>query len=153
MTDIKTLLTQYEQVNAELNKQIKENGKAFMESLFQEIFDRHEGLKVAAIVGYTPGFNDGDPCSHSHQVFTGYKARSWYDFQEEAGNFEEDFEYDEESKTCINDACKSLEQARIDIEIYDEIIERVYDTDFRIVITKGEDGKVSVSVDEYECGY
>lgn len=42
MTDIKALLKQYEEVNAELNKQIKESGTEFIQQLFQDVFDRNQ---------------------------------------------------------------------------------------------------------------
>ena len=159
MSDIKSLLKQYEQVNAELNKQIRENGNAFIEALFQEVFDQHEGLNVVGIVGWTMGFNDGEACYHQQYTYTGemqhssWNNRSYPDFQDESGDFEEDFEYDEEENTTLNSACLTLAEAKAQITAYDEIIERVYDTNFKIVVTRGEDGKVQVNKDWYDCGY
>lgn len=154
MNDIKTLLQQYEEINAELNKRIAENGKVFLEQVFQEIFDRHEGLNVVCIVGYTPSFNDGDPCTHNQYTFVG-NTSTWgsIDFVDEIGNFEDDFEYDEEEGTHLNSNCKTLSDVESQVAAYDEIFERVYDTNYRIVVTKDETGKVSVNCDEYYCGY
>lgn len=159
MSDIKTLLKQYETVNAELNKQIRKNGDKFIQELFQDIFDKHEGLNVIGIIGWTMGFNDGEACYHQQYTYTGdmqhssWDNRFYPDFQDEAGNFEEEFEYDEEENTHLNSQCQTLDQAKYQVEKYDEIIERIYNTNFRIVITKGEDGKVIVDHDYYDCGY
>lgn len=159
MTDIKTLLKQYEEVNAQLNNQISANGEAFIESLFQEVFDKHPGLNVVGIVGWTMGFNDGEPCYHQQHTFTGemhtssWRDHSYPDFEDECGDFEEEFEWDEEERTHLNIECSTLSEAKADIDKYEEIIERVFHTDFRIVVTRNEDGKVKVDVDDYECGY
>ena len=149
MSNIKTLLKQYEEVNAELDKQIKENGTGFINTLFQEIFDQHEGLNVVAILGYTPSFNDGDPCSHSSYIYTGDNN----DFVDEIGSFEETFEYDEDTGEHLNSKCTTLDKTYTQVSAYEEIIERIYDTNFQLIVTRNEDGSVNVSEDEYYCGY
>lgn len=151
--DIKTLPKQYEQVNKELNKQIKENGNEFVEALFQEIFDQHEGLNFVLIRGYTPGFNDGEPCTHSQNTFVGANDYgSYLDFEDY--ELYEEFGVEEgETENHINKDCKTLKEAKAQIEAYDEIIERVFVTNFDLKITKGEGGKVKVVEDEYDCGY
>lgn len=157
--DIKSLLKQYEQVNKELNKQIKENGNEFIEALFQEIFDQHEGLNFVLIRGYTPGFNDGEPCTHSQETFVGsgwyasYRERDVYDFEDYELYEEFGVEDEDEPSKHINSACTTLKEAKAQIEAYDEIIERVFITNFDLKITKGEDGKVKVVEDDYYCGY
>lgn len=160
MSDIKSLLKQYEEVDAELNKQISENGSNFIQALFQEVFDKHEGLNVVGIVGWTMGFNDGEACYHQQYTYTGEMKESWRkdgttfpDFEDESGDFAEEFEWDDEERKHLNIECTTLAQAKAEIEKYDEIIERVYNTDFRIVVTRNEDGTVNVDQDYYECGY
>ncbi len=160
MSDIKSLLKQYEEVNAELSKQISENGNNFIQALFQEVFDNNEGLNVVGIVGWTMGFNDGEACYHQQYTYTGEMREGWMkdgtffaDFVDESGDFSDEFEFDEDTNTHLNSDCKTLAQAKSQIEKYDEIIERVYNTNFRIVVTRGEDGKVIVDQDHYDCGY
>lgn len=154
MSNIKQLLKQYEEVNAELNKQIKDNGEAFIQELFQDVFDNHQGLNVIGVVGWTMGFNDGEACYHQQYIYTGVPAwKDYPDFYEESGNFEEDFEFDEEENKHLNSECSTLQQAKAQVEAYDEIIERVFGTNFRIVATRNEDNTAAVSVDEYDCGY
>lgn len=151
--DIKSLLKQYEQVNKELNKQIKENGNEFVEALFQEIFDQHEGLNFALIRGYTPGFNDGEPCTHSQDTFVGANDYGRYLDFEDYELYEEFGVEEGETENHINKDCKTLKEAKAQIEAYDEIIERVFITNFDLKVIKGEDGKVKVIEDEYWCGY
>ncbi len=154
MSNIKQLLKQYEEVNAELNKQIKDNGEAFIQELFQDVFDSHQGLNVVGVVGWTMGFNDGEACYHQQYTYTGAPGwKDYPDFHEESGNFEEEFEFDAEENKHLNSGCSTLQQAKAQVEAYDEIIERVFGTNFRIVATRNEDNTVAVSVDEYDCGY
>lgn len=151
---IKQLMEEYEKVSAALNEKIQQEGEKFMEELFQEVFSQHEGLNVIGIVGYTPSFNDGEPCTHSHYTYTGAKLTygDYIDFADEVGNFEEDFEYNEEDNDHINSKCLTLGEAKDQIEAYDEIIERVYDTNFRIVVKRTTDG-VEIEHEEYDPGY
>lgn len=158
--NIKELLKQYEEVNAELNKQIKDNGKEFIQQLFQDVFDKHEGLNMVGIVGWTMSFNDGEACYHQQYTYTGEMCESWRkdgafhpDFEDESGGFAEDFEYDEDDNTHLNSSCATLGEAKAELVKYDEIIERVFDTNFKIVVTRKEDGSVEVYQDYYECGY
>lgn len=151
--DIKSLLKQYEQVNKELNKQIKENGNEFVEALFQEIFDQHEGLNFVLIRGYTPGFNDGEPCTHSQNTFVGANDYGRYLDFEDYELYEEFGVEEGETENHVNKDCKTLKEAKAQIEAYDEILERVFVTNFDLKITKGEDGKVKVVADDYWCGY
>lgn len=164
MSDIKTLLKQYEEINAELNKQISENGKQFLESVFQEIFDENEGLKLIYIVGYTPGFNDGEPCTHSQESYVG-ASHFWnylgkdeisYDFDDRELYEEFEVEFDEDANTVlshINSQCKTLDQVVKQVAAYEELIERVYETNFEIKVTLDENGKAVVDHDWYDCGY
>jgi hypothetical protein len=165
VTDIKALLKQYEEVNAELNKQISENGKQFLESVFQEIFDQNEGLKLIYIIGWTPGFNDGEPCTHSQESFVG-SSHTWsyrgeeclsYDFDDRELYEEFEVEFDEEDSDTvvshINSGCKTLDQVTKQVAAYEELVERVYNTNFEIKVTLNSEGKVVVDQDWYDCGY
>lgn len=164
MTDIKSLLKQYEEVNAELNKQIAENGKQFLESVFQEIFDQNDGLKLVYIIGWTPGFNDGEPCTHSQESFVG-SSHTWsyrgeerlsYDFDDRELYEELEVEFEEDSDEVvkhINSDCKTLDLVSKQISAYEELVERVYNTNFEIKVTLNSDGKVVVDQDWYDCGY
>ena len=36
----------------------------FGEEYFKDLFSRYENLNMVYLIGYTPSFNDGDPCTH-----------------------------------------------------------------------------------------
>ncbi len=156
MSDIKALLKQYEDVNAALNAEIKKNGEEFMKQVFKSIFEDHPGLNVIVVRGYTPGFNDGEPCEHSHDVYAGYVTHSrfsdasWLDF-DDFDEMYEYFEYDEETGEHLNSGCSNsvLGQAASAVRVFDELIERVYHTDFDIVAKRFPGGSVEVTRDSY----
>lgn len=166
MTDIKALLKQYEEVNAELNKQIQENGNAFITQVFQEIFDQNEGLKYIHIIGWTPGFNDGEPCTHSqesavgssHTYYSNYYGRDVvsHDFEDREWFDEFEVKFSEGSNTVvshINSGCKTLDRVAKQVSAYDELIERVFNTNFELKISTDDNGKVVVDEEYYNCGY
>lgn len=154
MNNIKSLLKQYEEINAELNKQIQENGNKFIEELFQGVFDENKGLQFVMIRGSTPSFNDGEPCYHSQETFVGSKnTYGYYDFSDYS--LEEEFEFEDtnDGEGHLNSGCQTLDKAYSSITAYDEIIERIYDTNFELRVSLDETGKVVVNHEEYDCGY
>ncbi|MNC07916.1 hypothetical protein D3C75_554810 [compost metagenome] len=164
-TDIKTLLQRYEQVNKELNEAMQENGQAFIESLFKDIFDRHPGINKLCVMGYTPYFNDGDACTHSAEYFSGvtgsYSNRTYFDFDDYsvACEFmtknltEDDNEENEAGLTPNTLDNKVLKSAKAAMEAYDEIFTRQYDTNFFITAVRNEDGTVTVEDEFYNPEY
>lgn len=154
MNNIKSLLKQYEEINTELNKQIQENGKKVIEELFQGVFDENKGLQFVMIRGSTPSFNDGEPCYHSQETFLGCKTKYGdYDFSDYS--LEEDFEFEDtdEGVVHLNSSCETLDKVYSSITVYDEIIERIYDTNFELRVSLDETGKVVVDHEYYDCGY
>lgn len=152
MSNIKQLLKQYEEVNAELNKQIKENGGKFIQELFQDIFNDNKGLNLVIVRGHTPSFNDGEPCTHSQETLVARNSYGKYlDYQDYG--LEDDFEEGCEEGQHVNSSCESLDTVYKSVTAFDEIIERVYDTNFEIKVSLDESGKVIVEHDYYDCGY
>jgi hypothetical protein len=168
LENIEKILADYEAANKALNEALKENGEKCIAELFTKIFKEHDGLNKVLIIGSTPSFNDGDVCEHSQDTFVGgkwYENRkggisesSSYDYENYDDTFYEFFEHavdedDAEMEENVNCNCKTLLQAKKQIREFDEIIERVFHTNFQIEISRNEDGTASVNVDEYDCGY
>src|SRR5581483_10301060 len=68
---IDELLTEFQtqiQVAAEARKKMFEIGVETFNAYLQHIFDTYEKLDVDVIKGWTPGFNDGDPCRHHTDI-------------------------------------------------------------------------------------
>lgn len=157
-TSLLQLIEDYNRVNTELNKELHANGKEFFKAFFQQLFNEHTGLNKIAILGWTPGFNDGEPCTHSSEVFVGrsrYNSPDYEDYSEVGAFFtdNEDYEYGDGLGENPNALCTTLTEVYEKIWNFDDIIERVYDTNFIIKAFRGEDGVAVVEIDEYDCGY
>lgn len=164
--DIKSLLQRYEEVNAELNTALRENGDQFIQSLFADIFDRHPGVNRLCIMGWTPYFNDGDPCTHNSEYFSGvtgsYSGRTYFDFDDysaacefmtEGLNEDEDNDDNELGLTPNTTDNKVLKSAKAALTAYDEIFTRQFETNFLIKANRNEDGTVTVENEYYNPEY
>lgn len=174
--DIKSLLKQYREVDAKLSEAIRANGNEFIEGLFKDIFDQFPNIHKLCILGWTPYFNDGDACTHSSEVFVGARHKSWrndgtfsYDYEdysvaeeffsgsEEFDEFEEDYaDYlaalPEEH---VNDKATDdeLDAASKMLSHYEDIIDRIYDTNFIVRAVRLPTGEISVSDEYYNPEY
>ncbi|MNC19272.1 hypothetical protein D3C75_672010 [compost metagenome] len=187
MTDMTQLLKDYQEADARLNKAIREEGDTFITHLFQSIFEQFPLVTQLATVGWTPGFNDGDACTHSAEYASGsWRIATWrgqdersYDYEHHSAleefftginpdedDDDEDFE-DEEGNKLVVDAAEIAEAAPVDeaeanrqmqeakklMEAYDNIFERVYDTNYLVTARRLADGTIEVESDEYDPGY
>lgn len=135
MTDMNQLLKDYQDANERLNQAIRDEGNAFITSLFQSIFDKFPLVNKLATVGWTPGFNDGDACTHSAEYAAGaYRLATWrsetsryYDYEEHSAleefftgenpdDEDEDDLEDEEGNQLVGDATEVAETAPVDEE-------------------------------------
>lgn len=160
--DINQLIDDYKRINEELNRKLQEHGTTFFVSLFQKLFDENPGLNKMAVLGWTPGFNDGEPCTHSSNVYVGitytYSSGTYADYSdydELVEFFEEDIDENGEAKEAINPnlECETLRQVKQILDSFEDIFERVYHTNFIIKVTRDEDGSACVDVDDYDCGH
>lgn len=135
MTDMKQLLKDYQDADARLNQAIRDEGNTFITSLFQTIFDQYPLVNKLATVGWTPGFNDGDACTHSAEYASGaWRMYSWrgkdersYDYTDHSAleefftginpddeDEEDDDLEDEEGNKLVVDAPEVAEAAPVD---------------------------------------
>lgn len=78
----KNILAMIEEMNkqvAVLKAQVVEQGTEGLAEIAKDVFNQVNGLKKFVIVGYTPSWNDGEPCEHcSLYGFGAYRWReSW----------------------------------------------------------------------------
>lgn len=108
-------------------------------------------IDIITIIGYTPGFNDGEPCTHGSDWGFGYGFLSDYGLED---SMEEWFEDDEEK-------IEELMEKRIDVpkelkefvrDVLDPYFEEKLETDYRVTIFF-ENGTYRIDEDEYDCGY
>ena len=175
MSNIVQLVKDFHIAQQQLKAKLKADGEQQLKIVFAEIFAKHPGLKGFTYLGYTPGFNDGDPCYHSGSSAVGLFNMSSYerggetvtyrtsDFDESSqlseffvGEDYEDYadvEEGEEDWQPLNSGCATLEQASADVAEVEDVIEMVYDTNYLIKVTLTDDGVVSVDYEDYDCGH
>lgn len=176
----KNILAMIEEMNkqvAALKAQVVEQGTEGLAEIAKDVFDQINGLKKFVIVGYTPSFNDGEPCEHSS--FYGFGAYHWRENWQKDGTYYlngdevaerayfaeffdlEDFEFYESvdnpdtpivyanSGVAANDFDKAYSL----IGAMDDVCEMLFDTNYAIYFTLNDDGSVTVQQDDYDCGY
>lgn len=120
---------------------------------FKEYFERNPNVTCVRLCGYTPGFNDGDPCTFNMQdpmIYTGEPLESIEDYS----GLEEDGSSSDESFVSSWGARKneSLTKAFNDdlLDIHESVITSILNPyGFRVFVTKDA---IEVE-DDYDCGY
>lgn len=180
MTDLKAVLKQFQESDRALNKAIRENGDAFINSLFETIFDTYPTVTKLATLGSTPYFNDGDLCTHSAGYCSGeFSYYSWrsdptkknYDYEdysvlEEFFTGESSDDDEEEESLDIQEATNAVnvevdedlvnaeaKAAKEMMEEFDTIFERIYATNYIVTAERLADGTIEVKHEDYEPDY
>lgn len=174
MSNIVQLVENFKKTQAEMMAKLKQDGKAELAIVFKDVFEKHPGLKGFAFVGSTPGFNDGDPCTHTGYSYVGNfhtDTSKWHnngapyytaDYVDERGSGElegffvdEDVDLDDTAAPLdfLNKDCKTIDKAAIEVAKLEDIVEFVYDTNYLIKVSLASDGSVFVEYDDYDCGY
>ncbi len=136
----------------------------------KSVFDAHPKVKSFTLVGYTPSFNDGDPCTFGFETsahsINGYGNPSCgEDFGKQEGDKPEDADwddgrrYDAAKREVVQHAepgwaaaaNKSIREA-FGLFTEDQI-ERLFGSNFRLDCSIQSDGGVKVEKEEYDCGY
>ncbi len=111
-------------------------------------------LGVITILGWTPGFNDGEPCEHTTEHLYGYGALANYgleylveDWFEGVENAEDKIE--ELLEKEVNTPKEVLEFVWNALENW---ADRKYETNYRVHFIF-ENGTYRIEEDEYDCGY
>ena len=153
MTTNLELINQYRELQKKVREQIKTEGSNIAKEVFKEVFEKHPGLTYIVIRGYTPEFNDGEPCVHGQEVLFGYKwvgKQESFDFADY--DLEEEFCFDLETRTHCNSACNTLNDVSTTLSDLEELLKEIYDTNFELKIRYSQ-GNVDINYDSYDCGY
>ena len=120
--------------------------EALFESYLTALFEEHEGLDIVQFLGWTPGFNDGDPCTHSSELFVdagnaiipeGSNSRSycnWADWGQEETLEELDKDRDQINRLPE----ETLSIISKNLWKFDTWLQHKYNTDYKIVVTRGQ---------------
>lgn len=148
-------------------KDAENSAKQYLPDVFKEFFDKHKGMRKIRFVGYTPSFNDGDPCYHSSDFAVGLYSRQPKTYREsgfyiESDDYSEDCEFfdleldddDDKIVSFANDGFKGdVEAMGQDMQSIEQIVELLYNTDYDVRVTLEDDGSIEVDHDGYDCGY
>lgn len=115
---------------------------------FLEHIGKQTGVKLVCVTGYTPGFNDGDPCTHSQSTQVTLDDAEGYGI--EADDLPEGLSF--EANSGLNELVAQEIRNLFD-DVFADLIERTYGTDFRVFYVFNEDGSVDTIHKDYECGY
>lgn len=156
----------------EEQKEVSEKLATEMATLFIEVPD----LKKIVLKAYTPGFNDGDPCTHSQceasfyiensdWIASQFKAEdSSEDEDEEDDDYDEDFEdenyYYSELTSSYNknkipkDVAAKLKVVNSLLNKADDLFETMFGTNWELIFTLDpKKQQVEVEHNEYYCGH
>lgn len=134
-----------------------ETATEILKGLFKEA-----ELDVLFFIGYTPGFNDGDPCEHSSYTVTDseeiYENESMYDITDYDY---EDHKYKAEIQSesfIINKTynSKSYEERAVhreELDLVNFIFDKLYHTNYQVEVYINKDDEIVVDQSEYYCGY
>lgn len=128
------------------------------DSVVEEIIRKNDNVKLLICTGYTPGFNDGEPCEHSQSWDINYledfyedDEEEWYDQLEGIG-----FPLDKVGGVILNKLPEIpwQEANKIIKPIYsvEDSLTRKHGTDFRVYFFM-KDGKLTRVHEDYDCGY
>ena len=176
--NIQETLTKLKQIGeevAELQRKAKEARKAALEPFLDELA-KSGTVSIITIRGYTPGFNDGEPCEHGADFWVNVE-RHWdvevdmtSDLEELFGELQDTYTWDSQYRTRT-DLPEAIEANRklcaehghvydepskeimdaIKAVIFDSI-EEDYSTNYYVTFML-KDGKFVREEGDYDCGY
>lgn len=162
----KVLKDKSDKAAQELHVFISDNKKNILNNIAAEL-KKVQGLNKIIIKGYTPGFNDGDACTHSSETYYSCTQRSkWNDFGELSqygigiayflsnGEVDDDEElYDWEGINEINTySVEDNEKVDELVDHLDYLIEEIYHTDYIVYIDFTGD-ELKIEHEYYDCGH
>lgn len=171
-TNMTTLFEQFKNLkdisdtaNSTLSDFINTNKNELLRSVVADL-SKIEGFNKLIVKGYTPGFNDGDACTHSSEAFYACTQKRYNDFGElsEYGigiayflsgidDLEDDELRDWEGFDSINTySMEDSERVEKLVNYIDYLIEEIYYTNY-IVYIDCTNEEPTITYDEYWCGY
>lgn len=129
-----------------INELTQNHGEEMIQELFERLFSSTSALDVVFIYGYTPGFNDGDPCYHRQYVEVGSdevneRIEEYLDILDEDESYNDNLSSDEADEIVSS------------IDELSDLFEQIYDTDFYVIARRAEDGSIEIHIGDYDCGY
>ena len=148
LTFIHAKIAEFQRVQAELVSEIKANFEGVVRAVLEE-----NKYPVVSITGYTPGFNDGEPCEHSLYVETTEEAveKALNQFADGESDAEESDHFKKLATARWSDSSRAVRDIFDDL---DEILHTSFGTNWQIIAAFDDEGNFHYNFDaDYDCGY
>jgi|AGFS01.1.fsa_nt_gi hypothetical protein len=135
-----------------LKESAREKGVQLLEQYFPEVFAKYPKLTHIYVTGYTPGWNDGEECTHTTQVYIHNDLEGWSelgDFLECYLGWDIDNDNPSEKYAAINAGLTKSECNDIELDVPVYSMSEALGTDWLVIATK--DGQVTIQ--NFEVGY
>lgn len=130
--------------------------------ILEEMFTKYK-LDILVFRGYTPGFNDGDPCEHSTDWFDDEEMFYYIDGAED-GDFDDyedhSYKFDFANLEKVNEYVNAMSygtEERNEFNTYGSVIVDIMDelqgTDYKYIIYVNKEDQIIIEHEEYYCGY
>lgn len=145
---IMSKINEYLEHQKAIDELVKDNGNEMIQDLFNGLFTQYKNLDVLFIYGYTPSFNDGDPCYHRQYV----EVESG-DITDRVDEYLDLLDEDEEVEYNVNLTYDETVSITDSVDELEDLFERIYDTGYYIIARREEDGSIDIVNGDYDCGY
>ncbi len=161
----KVLKNAAEAAENNLNSFLADKKRDLLKSVVDEL-NQIEGFNKLIVKGYTPGFNDGDACTHSSDTYYQCTQRHYNEFGELSeygigiayflsnGEVEEDEELYEWDGIDLVNTYSEEDEEKVDylVSLVDYLIEEIMFTNYIGYIDLSGD-EPTIELEEYYCGY
>lgn len=134
-------MTPHSEEIANAEKEIKRLNEYILSLRIKEadiILSELDEVKAFIVVGYTPDYNDGEPCEHIEFLLYGKN-------EIEDENFENRFDY------SISDDITYRNRYIVET-VFSDICRRKYEDNYEVIYEK-VNGKWKYQANDYNCGY
>ena len=142
-------VAEYQELRKVADEAIKNAGLIFKDAIVEAIkpvFDSNYKIDEIAVVGYTPSYSDGDPCTFSMNTEDCEVNGSdgYGDDDEEDENY---IDYKE-----IRSIQKKVSECLSDFN-EDDWASAFNEYGFKVIFSRMDGGSISLTEEDYDCGY
>ena len=132
-----------------------------LDSVIKNIYSEYlepNNILLVNFTGYTPGFNDGDPCSHSSDFVMIEKfpdeVKTSADIKDFIAENDGTYAYEDSEATLFKSKSKQYSAVSLILSNFDErVLEFLYSTNYSFTVWKDFEGEIRYKYDDYDCGH
>jgi hypothetical protein len=103
------------------------------------------------VSGYTPGWNDGDPCHHS-QLDPYLNGRNIDDDEDDDDEDDDEENDDEGERSSARLSDKDFKAIAYILDGMSEVLEEIFSTDWTLIFRRTQNG-IEFNRYDYDCGH